>query len=475
MDTFFSILKKSLVATIALVFAFVVIYVPQQYGEKHHTVPQAEAIFGGGIVLDPVNLVQNTISAVRTLALHLKEFVLDGIAWAIAKAIVSSMLSSLINWINSGFQGRPAFLTDLGDFLLEAADRGIGEYINSLGGIGSMICSPFQLDIQIALSLQYATAREGRPTGECTLSGIVNNIEDFYAGTFTETSWDDWFTITSRPEKYTELGQLFEAEAGLQRRIISDQYKAETEVKLGSGFLSGKICRAIEGSSGPTEKCTITKPGKYVQEALSFQTDSGRQSLIQADEFNELIAALLGQLANRALTGAAGLLGLSGGTGYTYSGYAGGSYVGSMVQQSNQQAIDSGNTSQNGNTSNATMFSDAVAVQQEYRTLAQSYQSRLAAVAADSDNENQAAAGMAYSDAVNIISKTQQDETRITELQSEYQTLGLELQAANLDAQRQAEIQTRQAEIMAQFSQLGVYTRPEMEASRTTWEALVSS
>lgn len=473
MDTFFNILRKSLVATIVLMFAFVVIYVPQHYGERYETVPKAEALLGGGIVFDPTNLIQNTVTAVASFGLQTKEFVLDGIAWAVAKAIVSSMLSSLINWINSGFQGRPAFLTDLGDFLLEAADRGAGEYINSLGGLGSFICSPFQLDIQIVLSLQYAQAREGKPTqGECTLSGIVNNIEDFYAGSFGDTGWDDWFTITSQPEKYTELGQLFEAQAGLQRRLISDQYRADSEVKIGSGFLSGKICQMVEGADTPVEKCTITKPGKYVQEALTFNTDSGRQSLIQADEFNELIAALLGQLANQALTGAAGLLGLSGGTGYSYSGYNGGSYVDAMVQESNQQA----NTStQSGGQTTTSMFSESLTVQQEYRSLAQQYQPLLAAVAADDESENQAAAAAAYSDIVNIISKTQQDSARITELQTEYQTLSSELQNPNITTQRRAEVQTRQSEIMAEFSQLGAYTRPQMEASRSTWSTLTST
>lgn len=466
MDMFFNILKKTLVGTILAIFAFVVVYVPQNYSERIHSVPEVEAF----IVHDAINWVLNSAQLVLGVNLNTKEFVLDGIAWAIAKAIVSSMMSSLINWVNSGFKGRPAFLTDLGDFLLEAVDRGAGEYINSLGGLGSFICSPFQLDIQLVISLQYAQARESKPPqGECTISGIVNNIEDFYEGSFGDTGWDDWFTITTQPEKYTELGQLFEAQAGLQRRILSDQYKADSEVKIGSGFLSGKVCQMVEGSDTPVEKCTITKPGKFVQEALTFNTDSGRQSLIQADEFNELIAALLGQLANKALTGAAGLLGLSAGTGYTYEGFSGGSYLSAMDEQSNELT-----NTRTGSASPTTGFSEAISVQQEFRTLAEAYQPQLARVAADEDSENQSAAAAAYSDAVNIISKTTQDEARIRELQAEYTDLSNALQDPTLTAQERADAQNRQAEILAAFSQLGAYTRAQMESTESVWRSLTS-
>ncbi len=467
MDTFFNILKKTLVGIIVLIFAFVVVYIPQQYNDRYEPVPEVEAF----AFVDVINLVQNTIQAVTGVSLQTKEFVLDGIAWAIAKAIVSSMMSSLINWVNSGFEGRPAFLTDLGDFLLEAVDKGAGEYINSLGGLGSFICSPFKLDIQIVISLQYAQAREGKPPGgECTISGIVKNFEDFYDGSFGDTGWDDWFTITTQPEKYTELGQLFQAEAGLQRRMISDQQKAETEVKIGSGFLSGKICQMVEGSDTPKEKCTISKPGKMVQEALTFNIDGARQSLIQADEFNELIAALLGQLANKALTGAAGLLGLSAGTGYTYEGFSGGSYLSAMEEQSNQQT----NTRLGGDSPTSDGFSDAITVQQEFRAIAEAYQPQLARVAADEDSDNQEAAAAAYSDAVNVISKTAQNEDRLREMQIEYQTLATELENPSITPQRRAEIQSRQSEILAEFSQLGVYTRSQMESSESLWRSLTS-
>jgi hypothetical protein len=127
-----------------------------------------------------VSAVANTANAANTTSLLVKETMLDGIGWAIAKQMVSSMTKSLLNWINSGFEGSPAFITDLNGFLLDALDTAAGEYIKSLGGIGEFICSPFKLDVQAALTISYAQARSGMPSGAtapaCKLTDIKNNI-----------------------------------------------------------------------------------------------------------------------------------------------------------------------------------------------------------------------------------------------------------------------------------------------------------
>ncbi len=260
----------------------------------------------------------NAATAVGVNGLVLKETVLDGIGWAIAKQMVSSMTRSLINWINSGFEGSPAFITDLNAFLLDALDTAAGEYIKSLGGIGEFICSPFKLDIQAALSVSYAQARSGMPSGPtapaCKLTDIANNIEGFFAG-INEGGWDDWLSVTSDPQN-TPYGAYLEAQARLKIKLKNEAGQEMEVASWGDGFLSKKICETIEGTGG-SEKCTISTPGQVISEALTFQLSTGPRSLIEADEINELIGALLNQLVTKAMEGINGLLGLSGGTGYT--------------------------------------------------------------------------------------------------------------------------------------------------------------
>lgn len=278
----------------------------------------------------------NTATAASTAAIQglnlqdfTKEFTLDGIAWAVAKRMVSNMTQDLVNWINSGFSGSPNFITDLDQYLLDALDQTAGAYISSLGDIGEFICSPFRLDVQAALSIKYAQARSGMPSGptapSCTLSDVSNNIENFLSG-FAENGLSDWFTITSNPQN-TPYGAYLEAEAKLQARLINEAGKELQIANWSDGFLSNRICEAIEGTG--QQNCVISTPGKVISEALTFQLSTGPRALIEADEINEIIGALMNQLTLQAVSGINGLLGMSGGTGYTDTS-GGASYIDRM-------------------------------------------------------------------------------------------------------------------------------------------------
>lgn len=291
--------------------------------------------------------IQQTISAGANVTvagaqvgLMAKENLLDGIGWAIAKQMVSSMTQSLLNWINSGFQGSPAFITDLNGFLLDAIDTAAGQYIKSLGGIGEFICSPFKLDVQAALSINYAAARSGMPSGptepSCKLSDIGKNIEDFMNGGMTD--WGQWLTITSNPQN-TPFGAYLEAEAKLNIKLRN---AAGQEIEIASwsdGFLSKRVCEMIEGkNAGKGKNCKITTPGKVISEALTFQLSTGPRTLIEADEINEIIGALINQLTLKAMQGINGLLGLGGNSNYTDNSYGTSgtdSYIDAAVEETN--------------------------------------------------------------------------------------------------------------------------------------------
>lgn len=283
-------------------------------------------------------------NAAANVANFARENVLDGLAWSIAKQVVSSMIRSLINWVNSGFQGSPAFVQDLKQHLLGILDQAAGQFIQSLGGIGEFICSPFRLDVQAALSINYARARSNMPSGPtegmCTLTGIQSNIENFLSGTVD--SMDQWLQVTSNPQN-TPLGAYLEAEA---RMNVALRNAAGQEVELlnfNQGFLSRRICEGINGQpSQEGQNCRITTPGQVIADRLNHALGAGQDALIEADEINELIGALLSQLANMALQGINGLLGLGGNSNYTDPTIAGGegSYLDAMVKQADQMGIN---------------------------------------------------------------------------------------------------------------------------------------
>lgn len=347
MDTIFAILKKGLVATVFIAFAFAATYVPQNW----NSIEYAHAGAAGGGATEPtqwaqfmadkayqaadlaksaVNIAKNTITAAQsiltagyTFLLQNKELVLDGLAWTAAKIVVQEILDALVDWIRGGFQGRPAFVEDLGGFLLETADAAVGQYLDGLGGIGSFICSPFQLDIRVALDIKYnETVRSNgeKPVSTCKLSDIKGNLEDFISGlpgSFDQTGitgggagtgWENWFEVVSQPSTYTPYGAQLSAEAGMRAALINAKGDEMKILDWGDGFLSGTLCETVHGAGTVEDDCFINKPGKIVQEALSFNIDSERQALITADEFNEVLAALLSQLAKKFIGGAGGLL-----------------------------------------------------------------------------------------------------------------------------------------------------------------------
>ena len=470
MDRFFNLLKQSLVTVVFLVFAFVATYIPQSWNdiERVHAGGGMSGVATEGtqllnnVQLGAVNAattassVSNASTAFSTGSLWLKENVLDGIGWALAKRIVSAIIRDLINWINSGFQGSPMFVQDLQGFLLGIADETIGGFIEELGGVGSFICSPFQLDVQVSLAVQYAQARSGggQPAPTCTLSGIVDNLEGFISGSFSEGGWNNWFSVTSNPMQYTPYGSTLLAETEARARLINAQGEELQLLEFGDGFLSSEVCETVDGPNGPRESCSISTPGKVIQEALSFNLDTGRQSLVEADEINELIAALLGQLANMAITGVNGLLGLSGGTGYSYSGYEG-SYLDEMVDDADSQLADIA-----GDNTLETVI-NARTVQGDYLALANEYVGDLEAYANNplNDDTRRRLAEAAAAQAQEVIEVAPNNIATLTEMIATFES-------GDIDAETRADI-------IIEYSRLDLFSEEEFLRARDTWPTLL--
>ncbi len=358
MQRFFNIIKQSLVFCLILFTVTVFSYTDSLFTPPPLTPSVAEA--GGGLATEATQWINRmelssifgttnstAVSNLAQLALDQQEnyrnFVLNGIAWTLAKQTLSRMVSGIIDWVNSGFEGRPAFVQDLQGFLVEIMDQVAGDYINYIVGGDSFVCSPFRLDIAAALDLRYRQARAGRtasPQG-CTFSDMVGNIEQFLAGNFTQGGgWENWINLTSNPTN-TPLGSLLAAEAELNIRLVNAAGQELEIVRWGQGFLSSQICESVSGPGGTQENCFISNPGQVINQQLNEALGSSFATLVEVDEWNELVTALFGQLAQRAVTGINGLLGLSGGTRHSYTSPAG-SFLAEMQGEIDQVASGAG-------------------------------------------------------------------------------------------------------------------------------------
>ncbi len=268
-------------------------------------------------VYDPTNYIANYgtfISSASTKAsswiqagimssLKIKEFSLDAIGWALGNIVIKEMLRSTTQWVKSGFKGSPAFVTDMQGFLLNIADKVAGNFI--YGTPLSALCSPFSLNIKLALDLQYQETRTGY-VAQCRLSRVIGNVDRFLQGDFMQGGWDGWYNVALTPAN-NPYGAMLEAQGGLSASIAGAQGIEMKFLEFGRGMLSVRDPKCT-GEFGP---CPVVTPGAIVETQVNETLGLPAKKLAVADEINELVGALMAQLANQALSGAGGLLGLT--------------------------------------------------------------------------------------------------------------------------------------------------------------------
>lgn len=329
MKTFFN--KKIIAKLTILMLLFSITLYPNR----------THALFGlGDIVLDPTNLVQTTATAVSSAAsaasqysVQLKEYVLDPLASGLAKQVIRQLTNSVVNWINSGFEGSPSFVQNPGSFFLDVADQITGDFLAKTGGPLTNLCSPFSIDIRIALAFKYRPRTLQRYT--CTLGTIIQNskgavenasINGFTAGDFRQGGWPAFISMTTEPQNNPYSAYL-SAESELSWRVGNAQAQQRDELGAGQGFLSWRdpkciakvkahqknvatikdeddyLSRASEFENTPRTNldCPVLTPGKVIAGSLQANLDGPLQELQLADEISEIVNALFAQLVTQVL------------------------------------------------------------------------------------------------------------------------------------------------------------------------------
>jgi hypothetical protein len=332
--------------------------------------PRAEAIFGiGDVVFDPTNTVQNTVTAgaatvsastgtvssIAQYAIQYKEFVLDGLVSYIMKAVLRQLTTSIVTWINTGFEGSPSFVTDPAGFFTNIASEEIGKFIEGSSDL-NFLCKEFSIDLRISLAFQYSPFKKrvtctflDAPNGKkgilSNVKGAVNNISindnrPFTKGNFKNGGWNSWLSLTTQPQNNV-YGATLMAQNQLSLIINQKIVLGKDELGQGRGFLSWKSDCTGKSSpeasrirdnleyaktSGDKEEqarqksllkaeektgCKINTPGSVIEGQLGKVMGSSIDNLGLADEFNEIVNALFAQLVTQVVGGGGGLKGAS--------------------------------------------------------------------------------------------------------------------------------------------------------------------
>ncbi len=270
---------------------------------------------------------------------------MDCIARTIARAAIQQITASVVNWINSGFNGKPSFVTNYQSFFANVADQAAGEFIKTQTNFAPY-CTPFRTQIQIALAQSYARRNNAQ---SCTLSTLLSGtgINLFGKNTGGTTGWGNFISFTTVPSN-NPYGSYMSAQAQLQSTLLQANQNANRNISTG-GFLNFQQpydCQATVPQAGETAgtnggggaggsinfggssqnygyscpsncKCKITTPGGIIESSLSKTLSVSQDTLTQAGisgSFDAIISALISQLMTRALQG--GVSNLSGTSGY---------------------------------------------------------------------------------------------------------------------------------------------------------------
>jgi hypothetical protein len=313
-----SFLKKISSATLGLLFIVAGFGIhPQQ---AHADLP----------VADFLNFVKNTataestaVTAGTTNALVVKGYVLDPLAFAASKAVLNSLVQSTVRWINSGFQGSPAFVTNLNSTLLNVANSTADSFVSQLSSNGS-INSPFQTQVASAVASNYNTNTNGGffAANPYTLNQTSSNPQAFLNNNFSYGGFDAWMSEVMNPSN-NPYGAYEVANTALNNQVTGAQANQKTELNWGKGFMSykgncnspttssasGKTTTSLSGNT-TCSNASILTPGAAIESQLEKTLGSGIDQLVTANQFNEIVNALVGQLTNQVL-GSGGLTGVS--------------------------------------------------------------------------------------------------------------------------------------------------------------------
>ncbi len=292
------------------------------------------------LVEDPLHIVETVYNGVllalkyaESIRANFKEYVLDPAAYFLAHALLQQVTLSVVDWINSDFEGWPRFVDDPAVFFTNVADQAAGGFILEKSGDDPLLkksldflCNPRLL--RFALANNYVRGFSDRYA--CTLSTISANWENFTTN-IENGGWAMWFQMSQRGQNpYDEY--VVSAEE-LSRRILGAQKTIENQANQGSGFLPQwmKDCIYADPESpealnkeGTLANCPVVGPGHTVSRLLDKALGS---SIFDeknfADEFGESISLIFNALLSKIFEWGIAALGQAG----TGSSPTGGSFL----------------------------------------------------------------------------------------------------------------------------------------------------
>lgn len=253
--------------------------------------------------------VETTISAVANDWLSfVKEADLDGVMWALKQMIIIEVTQMMMDFINNGFQGGPAYIEDPGLHYYNISNELTDTYLKRLVLMREDFTDPGSLaEYILERTEENLRAEEYEELGSRLVAQDENQFPGGYAA-YEQFVEDPSTCPTGNPYDcmlvmLDEENDLFNVHVQAREQLNKQRTEGlETnyqQVSSSDEFHTFKRCaeEIARGGVSFCESYITTLPGKVIVDQLQYYLQSQMNELHQADEIDELIAGVLFDLA----------------------------------------------------------------------------------------------------------------------------------------------------------------------------------
>jgi hypothetical protein len=261
-------------------------------------------------------------TAINQGSVTFRDCVLNPLMWAAKDAFIQIITNDIIDWIEGGFEGTPAFLSDPEDFFIGVADTVLQDFLYN-SGLDEFLCDPFALDVIFGISMDYSRPAYGRYGKlSCSLDeifpGIDINIDTDGDGvpdaTVSTPNGNQAFDMMANDGEVWDysvglvgaamiadhgnnaMGTQLQLREQVSQRISAQQSEEGMKLDAGKGWFSLKC--DVDDDFVEDGVCT---PGEFVAGHINNYTNSALEQLTIADEFSEILNALFSALVQQLL------------------------------------------------------------------------------------------------------------------------------------------------------------------------------
>lgn len=241
----------------------------------------------------------------------------DAMGYCIVNTMIIYIADSTIQWINTGFEGNPAFLNNPDQFFEDLANQEKVAFLQGLAyGVNSSVCGVFKNSVVSAILSRYGQNQQNMynqgyqnggynagygqngPISSCPFDQTPGKLNAFMTGSFNEGGgWDTWFQVTQNPMS-NPYETYFAANDRMNQQVQAVQISQNRELTWNNGYLSFRKC---ENGEKDKSKCSITTPGTVIQNQLNSTLNLGKNRLVLAEKFDQVVTAVVDQLITTAL------------------------------------------------------------------------------------------------------------------------------------------------------------------------------